>query len=67
MLKGDFTEDLERIQETYERRFVNYSCKYHNSTKQKDFERYGKLRDKYLRCNENMKKVLTIINRENIY
>lgn len=29
MIKGDFIEDMERLQELYESRFVHYSSEYH--------------------------------------
>jgi hypothetical protein len=58
MIKGDFIEDMERIQELYQARFANYSAQYH-------FEGKDKMKSKmedYQNCVEKMDKVMKFIN-----
>ena len=58
MIKGYFIEDMERLQELYESRFVHYSSEYHlkgNGMAE------GKMLN-YKNCVEKMKKVMKFIN-----
>lgn len=58
MIKGDFIEDMECLQELYKARFSNYSAQY-------NFEGKEKAKDKMLRyqnCVEKMDKVMKFIN-----
>lgn len=58
MIKGDFIEDMERLQELYESRFVHYSSEYHFKGNRMA---EGKM-FKYKNCVEKMKKVMKFIN-----
>jgi len=51
MIKGKFIEDMERLQELYESRFVHYSSEYHFKGNEKAEE---KMLD-YKNCVERMK------------
>lgn len=58
MIRGDFVEDMERLQSLYEARFTHYSCEYH--FRGKENARVKMLG--YKNCAEKMKKVITFIN-----
>lgn len=57
-MKGKFIEDMERLEELYQSRFIHYSCEY-NFKGNKKAE--GKMHD-YRNCVEKMKKVMKFIN-----
>lgn len=57
MIKGDFIEDMERLQELYEERFVHYSSEYNFKGNEKAKNKmYG-----YQNCVVKMKKVMNFI------
>ncbi len=58
MIKGYFIEDMERLQELYESRFVHYSSEYHFKGNRRA---EGKMFN-YKNCVEKMKKVMKFIN-----
>lgn len=57
MIKGDFIEDMERLQELYEERFVHYSSEYYF----KGNEKAKKKMHGYQNCVVKMKKVMNFI------
>lgn len=58
MINGNFIEDMERLQELYNSRFVKYSSEYNFKGNQKA---EAKMID-YKNCVEKMKKVMNFIN-----
>ena len=58
MIKGQFIEDLERLQELYSQRFIKYSNEYNFKGNQKA---ESKMYD-YMNCVEKMKKVMQFVN-----
>ncbi len=57
-MKGQFIEDMERMQEEYERRFIKYSNEYHFKGNKKA---KSKMLDYHI-CVEKMKQTMKFIN-----
>lgn len=56
-MRGLFIEDMEEIQEEFERRFVKYAIEYENGNDKAKQKMYN-----YQNCVEKMKKVMRFIN-----